>query len=230
MKHFTITAALATPLLCLIASCSSSGSGSPASTATASDSVAAALVDSLTTDTLNFDSLTAEQCGIRIAELEVQALLTAQQVGENSVAAMRAVSTVNKAILKVVERFNADSIAQNAFNTSYDMRYTQLVAQYPQVKSYSSSISASSTPAQLGIMGAEMEIMAQLAALENGENSPEHMKAVTDMEEFQKEIIKMFQDNPDAQNAYLNAYAAHYQQMADQLAANAAIVATPSQQ
>lgn len=223
MKHLLFITAITAAASMLTAACSS---GADSGTDTADSIDVSALVDSLTTDSLDFDSLTPAQCGIRIAELEVQALLTTQYAGENSVAALRAVSTVNRAMVKVIERFDADSLAQEAFNQSYDLRYTQLLEQYPQVKSFTASISASATPAQLGAMGAEMEIMAQLAKAENGDDSEEYKAANADMLEFQNQIIELYRDNPQAQQEYITAYARHYEEMAARLAANA--VAPPA--
>ncbi|MDE6783536.1 MAG: hypothetical protein K2J17_07430, partial [Paramuribaculum sp.] len=88
----------------MAAGCSGAGSSEGAK----ADSL---VVDSLTTDSLNFDSLTAEQCGVRLAELEIEALLTIQQKGEGTVAATRAMATMNRAAMKIVERFQSDSVA-----------------------------------------------------------------------------------------------------------------------
>lgn len=177
------------------------------------------IVDSLTTDSLNFDSLTAEQCGIRLAELEIEALLTIQQKGEGTVAATRAMATMNRAAMKIVERFQADSVAQNAFNTAYDTRHTQLVAQHPQLKDFASAYGPTDDPAQLGMLGAEMEIMTQLVGIENGTDSEEYKKAEADMKSYQEDIIELFRDNRTAQEIYLQAYAAHYKELAEQLTA-----------
>lgn len=190
-----------------------SGSGSSDQSAKA-DSL---LIDSLTTDSLNFDSLTAEQCGVRLAELEIQALLTIQEKGEGTVAATRAIATMNRAAAKIVERFQQDSVAQKAFNTYYDMRHTQLVAQYPQLKDAASAYGPSDDPAQLGMLGAEMEIMAQIAEMESGTDSEEYKKAESEMKSYQDYIIDLYSDNRTAQEIYLQAYAAHYKQLAEQL-------------
>ena len=87
-----ITAIVAT----IATACSGTGADKAASSARP-DSL---LVDSLVADTVNLDTLSATQCGIRLAELEISALLTLQQYGETSVAATRALATVNRSAMK----------------------------------------------------------------------------------------------------------------------------------
>ncbi|MDE6384207.1 MAG: hypothetical protein K2K79_07660 [Paramuribaculum sp.] len=196
----------------MAAGCSGAGSSEGAK----ADSL---VVDSLTTDSLNFDSLTAEQCGVRLAELEIEALLTIQQKGEGTVAATRAMATMNRAAMKIVERFQSDSVAQQAFNAAYDTRHTQLVNQHPELKDFASAYGPTDDPAQLGMLGAEMEIMTQLAGIEKGKDSEEYKKAEADMKAFQDEIIELYRDNRTAQEIYLQAYAAHYRELSEQLTA-----------
>lgn len=197
----------------MAAGCSGAGSSEGAK----ADSHSA---ESLTADSLNLDSLTPEQCGTRLAELAIEALLTIQQKGESTVAATRAKATMNSAAIKIVERFQSDTVAQKAFTTAYETRFSQLEAQYPQLKDLVSAYGPTDDPAQLGMLGAEMEIMTQITGIENGMDSEEYKKAEADMEAFRNEIIELYRDNRTAQEIYLQAYAAHYKQLSQQLTAS----------
>lgn len=203
-------------LFLLLAWMATGCSGAGSSEGAKADSL---IADSLTTDSLNFDSLTAEQCGIRLAELEIEAMLTIQQKGEGTVAATRAKATMNHAALKIIERFQSDTVAQKAFNAAYDTRSAQLMAQHPQLKDLASAYGPTDDPAQLGMLGAEMEIMTKIVGIENGTDSEEYKKAEADMKAYQEDIIELFRDNRTAQEIYLQAYAAHYKELAEQLTA-----------
>lgn len=201
----------------IVATIATACSGTAADKAASSARPDSLLVDSLVADTVNLDTLSATQCGIRLAELEISALLTLQQYGETSVAATRALATVNRSAMKIVERFQTDTVAQNQFNTAYDSRYQQLAQQYPQLQQLSNTINPASSPEELGAMGAEMEIMAQLAQAQYGTESEEYKKAKADMDTYSSQIIDLFRDNPTAQELYLSAYAAHYRQLTSSL-------------